>query len=315
MSGPAQPAYVCVGSIIIDDIVFPNGETRMGVLGGGVTHAAAGMLIWGRRAGVCACAGHDLPEPARQRLERDFDLQGVIWLDLPQARAWQIFEWDGRRTELYRVDVLDPFIHDPTPKQVPAAYHAARGVHLLRDGAALPAWRALYPNATLFWEPPQAYMIPEHAGEFRAVLKHIDIVSPNLLEAQQIYGPEGPAALVRAMLNDGAQIVALRMGETGSLVAMRGRETPLAVPAVPVPEVVDQTGAGNTYGGGFLVGWLESGDLVTAACYGAVAASFALEVTGVADPPAILDDLRQQRLHWLRERLDPLHGGARAGLC
>jgi sugar/nucleoside kinase (ribokinase family) len=304
MPAPAQPAYVCVGSIIIDDIVSPDGETRMGVLGGGVTHAAAGMLIWGQRAGVCACAGYDLPGPARQRLERDFDLQGVIWLDLPQARAWQIFEWDGRRTELYRVEVLDPFITGPTPEQVPPAYHAAKGVHLLRDGPALPAWRALYPDATLFWEPPQAYMIPEHADEFRAALEHIDIVSPNLLEAQQVYGLADPAALVQAMLDDGARIAALRMGEAGSLVGMRGREAPLAVPAVPVPEVVDQTGAGNTYCGGFLAGWLETGDLVEAACCGAVAASFALEVAGVADPPANLTDLRRRRRDWLRERLD-----------
>jgi sugar/nucleoside kinase (ribokinase family) len=87
-------------------------------------------------------------------------------------------------------------------------------------------------------------------------------------------------------------------------VGMRGRDALLAVPAVPVPEVVDQTGAGNTYCGGFLTGWLKSGDLVEAACCGAVAASFALEVTGVADPPATVADLRKQRCDWLREHLD-----------
>ncbi|MBN1201090.1 MAG: hypothetical protein JXJ20_04465, partial [Anaerolineae bacterium] len=89
------PDYVCVGGIIIDDIVLPNGETRMEVLGGGVVHAAAGIKIWDQRAGMVACAGKDLPDSARQRLARDFDLSGLIWLDLPQARAWQLFEWDG----------------------------------------------------------------------------------------------------------------------------------------------------------------------------------------------------------------------------
>ncbi len=145
MSAPVEPAYVCVGGIIIDDIVFPTGETRMEVLGGGVTHAAAGMLIWGQRAGLVACAGRDLPESARLRLERDFDLQGIVWLDLPQARAWQLFEWDGQRREVFRVDVLDPYVYGPPPDRVPPAYYDAKGVHLLRDATSLPGWRALYP--------------------------------------------------------------------------------------------------------------------------------------------------------------------------
>ncbi len=76
MKNSVPPSYICVGGIIIDDIVFPNGETRMEVLGGGVSHAAAGMKIWDQRAGMVACAGKDLPNSARRRLERDFDLQG-----------------------------------------------------------------------------------------------------------------------------------------------------------------------------------------------------------------------------------------------
>ena len=303
MSGSPQPAYIGVGGIIIDDIVFPTGETRMAVLGGGVVHAAAGMLVWDQRAGIVAYAGHDLPEQARQRLARDFDLQGVIVLDLPQARAWQLFEWDGKRSEVFRVDVLDPFIYEPPPDRVPAVYHAARGVHLLRDAAPLPAWRALYPDAVLLWEPLQQYMIAENAGEFRAALQQIDIVSPNWLEAQHVYGFREPEGLVRAMLDDGAAVAVLRMGEAGSLVGQQGQNGLLRVPAVPVPDLIDQTGAGNTYCGAFLVGWSETRDLLTAACYGAVAASFSLEVTGVADPPPDKDAVRAARLRWLHDQV------------
>ncbi|MBN2303108.1 MAG: hypothetical protein JXQ72_01445 [Anaerolineae bacterium] len=302
-----QPAYVGVGSIIIDDIVYPDGQTSMGVLGGGISHAAAGMLIWDQCPGIMACAGRDLPAKALARLERDFDIQGLIQLDQSQARAWQLFEWDGKRTEIFRVDDVEPFIHAPQPDQVPDSYRGARGVYLLRGARSLPAWRALYPAATLLWEPFQQYMVPANAVEFRAALQQVDIVSPNLLEARQVYNLDNPTALVNAMLDDGAQIVALRMGEAGSLVACQanrrtGRRI-IAVPAVPVPEIVDQTGAGNTYCGAFLVGWLETGDLVTAAVYGAVAASFALEVTGVADPPANLAEVREERCQWLRARM------------
>ncbi|MEW6580281.1 MAG: hypothetical protein AB1435_13965, partial [Chloroflexota bacterium] len=77
------PSCLCVGGIIIDDIVYPDGRTKMGVLGGGVSHAAAGMLIWGQRAGIFACAGRDLPPEARRRLARDFDTRGLVVRDLP----------------------------------------------------------------------------------------------------------------------------------------------------------------------------------------------------------------------------------------
>ncbi len=146
-------------------------------------------------------------------------------------------------------------------------------------------------------------MVAENLAETRAILPHVDIVSPNLLEARQMYGLQDPVDLVRAMLDDGVAVVALRMGEAGSLVGARDHAELLRVPAVEVPEIVDQTGAGNTYCGAFLVGWKETGDLKAAACHGAVAASFALEVTGVADPPPDLAALRAQRVTWLNDRI------------
>lgn len=303
MAGHYQPDYLAVGGVIIDDIVFPDGKTSMGVLGGGVSHAAAGMSIWGQRPGICASIGLGLPESARQRLTRDFDMQGVLQLDVPQARAWQLFEWTGRRTEIPRVDEWETFLTRPLPHEIPATYHAAKGVYILRSANCLPDWRRLYPKAALLWEPEQQFMVPQHADRFRHALRYVDIVSPNLLEAQQVYGFSNPVALISAMLDDGARIVALRMGDAGSVVAMRGSSDLIAIPAVPVPAIVDQTGAGNTYCGGFLVGWLETGDLAKAAIYGTVAASFSLETLGVAVPPPNVRAVRAARYGWLCEQL------------
>ena len=304
MSAQAHtPAYVCVGGIIVDDIVLPDGQTHMEVLGGGVSHAAAGMAIWDVRPGIFASAGYDLSARARQRLERDFDTQGIQWLDLPQARAWQLFEWDGRRTEIFRVEQVAPFLNQPGPERLPATYRKAKGVYLLQDGERVPPWRRALPEAVLFWEPPQAYMTAANAEAFRATLPMVDIVSPNVLEAANVYGIDDPAALVRAMLADGAQVVALRRGAEGSLLGMRGLEGTIAVPPVPVPQLVDQTGAGNTYCGAFLVGWCETQTLQRAGCYGAVAASFALEVIGVADPPPNKAEVRTQRYRWACEQM------------
>jgi sugar/nucleoside kinase (ribokinase family) len=84
---------------------------------------------------------------------------------------------------------------------------------------------------------------------------------------------------------------------------MQGCDDLLALPAVPVAAVVDHTGAGNAYCGGFLVGWVKTQDLRTAACYAGVAASFTLEVIGVPEPPADLEQVRAERYQWLVERV------------
>jgi sugar/nucleoside kinase (ribokinase family) len=300
----ASPEIVCIGSIFIDDIVFPDGRTVMEVLGGGGVHAAAGVLTWGERPGLVSCAGKDIPASALRRLERDFDLQGLVHLELPQARAWQIFEWDGRRTEIYRMKIMQPYLEDPQPEALAESYRRARGVSILRGSESFLLWRDALPDAVLLWEPSQDFMQPHNSEAFFKALPAADIVSPNLVEARLVSGDLEPEALIALMLERGAKIVVLRMGEAGSLVGAREWSTPLLVPPVPVETIVDQTGAGNTYCGGFLAGWVKTGDLQTAACYGAVAASFALEVIGVAHPDGSDFSVeRDRRLQWLRQQL------------
>jgi sugar/nucleoside kinase (ribokinase family) len=113
--------------------------------------------------------------------------------------------------------------------------------------------------------------------------------------------------LVRRLTDAGTSIVTLRMGPEGSLVYARSGASHLKsamhlavhVPAVPT-NVIDPTGAGNAYCGGFLVGYILTGDVLTAARYGAVAASFLVEQVGL---PEINEQLRTQaelRLHLLQ---------------
>ncbi len=290
------PTYLSIGSIFIDDIVYPDGRTDMEILGGGGVHTAAGMSVWEERAGLVASMGTGMPEAAAARIERDFDSQGVVHLDIPQMRAWQVFEWDGKRTELFRVKEIDPFMRAPRPGEIPASYSPAQAVSILRDAEDFLAWRAVFPQATVFWEPEQMFMEPQNSAAFRAALPQADIVSPNRLEASLVYGFDDVHRLLDAMLTDGAKVVALRLGEEGSWVASADER--LHIPIVPVPQVVDVTGAGNTYCGGFLVGWQRTHDLRTAGCYGAVAASFAIESVGVLKLPTPEErDRRYQALH------------------
>ena len=73
---------------------------------------------------------------------------------------------------------------------------------------------------------------------------------------------------------------------------------------MPVERVVDATGAGNSYCGAFLAGWIQTGDAVQAARWGAVAGSFAIESTGVIDldRPGLHAE-RDMRLLWLEQQM------------
>jgi len=300
-----KPNYLAIGSIIIDDIVYPDGRTSMGVLGGGGSHAAYGIAFAGEKPGLVGLVGEDLPGDIRARLEADFEPAGLVWTRHPQLRGWQIFEWNGVRNEIFRVEVVEPFMYGPAADSATVPFESVRGFTLLRAPEHVAGWRARYPEAVLLWEPVRIFMLSGEREAFLEGVKPADIVSPNLHEAGTMYGIEDEIEIMRRMLADGVKVAALRMGELGSLVARAGDGRAHYIPAVEVAEVVDQTGAGNTYCGGFLVGWCRGGDVVTAGCYGAAAASFTLEAVGCARMPAEL------ALEWAR-RLDEARAGVRS---
>jgi sugar/nucleoside kinase (ribokinase family) len=295
-----NPRLVGVGAVFIDDIVLPDGTTYMAQLGGGVVHALMGAAVWGERPGITALAGHDLPEQIRQRLEAHFDTRGLHILDLPQIRAWQIFEADGTRRELYRAAVTEPFTRGAQPHHLPEIYRSSRGFYLLQDFDGIGIWAAQL-DALIVWEPLQQIMRPGSHALLRAALKTacVDVVSPNLAEAQAVYGQKAPEALAAALLEDGAKAAALRMGPEGSLIATQGI---LAyIPAFPVSSIIDQTGAGNTYCGAMAAGLIQGKSLEEAARMGAVAASFCIEQRGVLSPEHVSVDERDRRYRLLQE--------------
>ena len=107
---PDFVSFVSIGSAMIDDIVWPDGRTMMGVLGGGGPHAAAGMSLalshvyrtkQVEAVGLVSLIGDGFPDDALTILSERFDLQGCVRKPLPHPRAWQLFEHDGRRTEVF----------------------------------------------------------------------------------------------------------------------------------------------------------------------------------------------------------------------
>ncbi|RMG90228.1 MAG: hypothetical protein D6708_08760 [Candidatus Dadabacteria bacterium] len=266
--------------------MLPTGETHMGVLGGSGLHSAWGMRVWEARVGLVAGHGPDLPlDLRRQLLESGVDLSGVWEYPEPTARAWQIFEFDQHRTELFRTPEADFYRRLPTAENIPPAYWDAAGFHLLQGPAeALALAQALRrrDRAVLLAEPPPGAYTPARLPEFARLLPAVDVFSPNLEEAGALLEEDDPARLAARFLEMGAAVVALRMGAAGSLVAQAKTGESWRIPAYPA-RVVDVTGAGNSYCGGFLVGYVTTGDPLLAGRMAAVSASFTVEQFGL--PP------------------------------
>jgi cytidine kinase len=309
-----SPDYVAYSGLIIDDIVLPDGRTFFNTLGGSGTHALVGMRVWSDHLGYFAAIGSDFSRDHREQLERlGIDLRGLIERDdYPTARAWQLFEPEERRVEVFRTDIEDFYRHEARFEEMPSDYLEARGFHLhfgtlLQTAELVEKLRAVNPTACLVWEPT-ALQFTGTNDEFSTVLSRVDLVSPDLGEARQMTGHSTIEGMIETLLGWGVPVVALRMGARGSLVAM-SEGGAYTIPAVPT-NVVDTTGAGDAYCGGFLVALGSGVDTAEAGARAAVSASFALEQFGVP----IFDEQTQaeaeRRLTWARERIVASQVGA-----
>jgi hypothetical protein len=292
-------SIVGAGAVFIDDIVLPDGVTHMDTLGGGTIHALLGSVIWGERAGVSAFIGYNLSPQSRNFLNAHLDTAGLVELDIPQARAWQLFEYDGTRREVSRVKNSLPFNIGTTVKDLPESYKQVNGYYLLQNFETIHEWTPL--DGLKLWEPHQFAMMAGDKEAFQNVLKNcpVDVVSPNLAESQAIYGDYPAEDLIKMMFDDGAKVVAMRMGRDGSIVASREDGVLHCIGIIPDVAVVDETGAGNTYNGGFLAGMVQGRSWVECGMMGAVSASFCIERVGVVNPQEINHAERDRRFNLL----------------
>ena len=275
-------------SLIIDDIVFPDGQTAMDILGGGGPQTAFGMKLWADKVGLVGGVGDDLPPGAQSWLDMaGIDAGGLRRSDAwPTPRAWQVLEADGRRTQVWRIP--GPAIGAQLGhswEKLPPDYRRARGFHLgvHPETPDLDFIKVLRENgAVVSIEPFRPAERPLTEVELGTLLAAGHIFSPNQREAESLVGPGAPLELIQRLVEAGAKVVALRQGPTGATVHRADTAETWYIPTVETT-VVDSTGAGNAFCGGFLVGWVQTGDVRLAGLYGATAASFLVEQVGL--PP------------------------------
>lgn len=304
-TGPA-PFGLVTFSVILDDIVLPDGITRMAWLGGGGPQTCFGARLFEPTAadptfpvGIASGVGRDFD--TTWFVQSQIDIAGLRFHDtLPTMRAWQLIEADERRTQVWRVPMQAVGAHlDRALELIPPAYHTARsfhlGIHPDHPDVAFMQSVAQLPHRPLVSvevfkgaeEMPTRHQLEQW-------LPLCGVFSANAAEAVSLGAPEDARAAAQWLLDLGAHIAIVRMGQHGSLLA-DGTQL-VHVPALPVKPVLGAVGAGNAYCGAFVAHYLQHGDLRQAGRAGTVAAKLLIERERL---PVITDALRAEAQHLL----------------
>ncbi len=269
-----------VGSMAFDSIETPHGRADR-VLGGSAAYFALAAAFFAP-ARIVGVVGEDFPDEHLTALSRSgVDLEGL------QRAPGKTFYWHGRYHEDLNVrdtlevqlNVLEEFV-----PRLPAGYEDTEYAFLgnMHPAAQLEVLSRLK-QPRLVALDTMDHWIHETPEELRKVLERVEIVVINDSEARMLSGQQNIVRAARAILKMGPRAVLIKRGEYG--VFQFSDAATFVVPAYPLEEVLDPTGAGDSFAGGFM-GCLAAADagsgdaLRRAIVYGNVTASFTVEDFG-----------------------------------
>jgi sugar/nucleoside kinase (ribokinase family) len=293
------PDLVVLGNLLVDDVVFPDGRTRMAQPGGATLYMALGASLWGLRVGVVSWRGDDYPAWTLEELAaRGIDLSGVALLGKPGARTWLLYE-GTRRQVVPRLDRPSHSEVSPTAVQVPPEWSGARAFHL----APMPfeVQRGLVDalferQGALVSLDPFIVIRADTREECQAVLARTDVFFLSEDEMELAGDSDDPRPALRSLAGGRLRLLLFKRGARGGLL-YDVREDRFVEWHAKADRVVDPTGAGDAFAGGFLAGWLHGEPLERALERGIVSAGFAIEDWGPAGLLAATPGRAADRLH------------------
>jgi len=273
-------AVAVVGSVAFDDIETPAGRAS-NVLGGSATHFAVAASYFAP-VHLIAVVGDDFPAAEREYLaSRGIDLSGL------EVRRGRTFRWSGRYHEDLNVRdtlALELNVFADFQPAVDAAVRRAPYVFLANiDPALQRGVLEQFAEPVLVACDTMNHWIESAREPLEALLPRIGLLVVNDEEARLLSGERNVARAARRILALGPRQVLIKRGEYGAILF--SSDSVFAVPAFPLEEVFDPTGAGDVFAGGMIGHLAATGDrseagLRRAIVYGSVLASYVVEDFG-----------------------------------
>jgi sugar/nucleoside kinase (ribokinase family) len=296
-------SLLVVGSMALDTLETPAGR-RENILGGSAVHfaLAARYFVRPRLVGV---VGEDFPPEHLALLKRlGIDTGGVA------VRPGKTFRWSGRYADAMQdaetVDLQLNVFANYLPT-VPEAWRDSDFVFLANGSPVTQlAVRRQLPDARFVMADSMNHWIVTARDDLRRLIESVHALILNHTEALMLVPASSLAAAAKEILSWGPQVLIVKKGEHGAVLFARGRA--FALPAFPIEQVVDPTGAGDSFAGG-VMGSLAQADAVDwrlmkrALLYGTVVASFCVEDFGVARHVTLTRAEVEGRSHLLQEMI------------
>jgi sugar/nucleoside kinase (ribokinase family) len=280
-------SILAVGSVAFDNIVTPSGKAE-NVLGGSATYFSLAASYF-TDVRVVAVVGEDFTSEHENVLKK----RGVDTRGIEHAKG-KTFRWGGQyldnlneaKTDFTELNVFEKF-----HPRIPAEYRDSSVLFLGNIHPSLQAAvRQEMPKVSLTGGDTMNFWIQGANSELRETLRLVNILLINDGEAKMLAKESSLPRAARNVLALGPQALVIKHGEYGATIFFRegafgvGRH-PFRAPALPLEEVIDPTGAGDSFAGGFM-GFIASQEdlsrevIKRALFYGGVMGSFAVERFG-----------------------------------
>lgn len=313
-------SILVVGSVAFDSIQTPHGAVDH-CLGGAATHFALAASYF-TQVRVIAVVGEDFtPEHEAVLTRRGIDTRGI-----ERAKGLS-FHWTGSYVgNLDEAKTLgtDLNVFETFEPKIPDAYTDSEYLFLANIDPVLQARvRSQMPNVRMVCGDTMNYWIADHAANLAKVLRDLDVLLINDGEARMLAGERNLVVAAEKVLSMGPKTLVVKHGEYGATAFFGDRSFggktkithPFRAPALPLAEVVDPTGAGDSFAGGFY-GYLASQAELTPAVfrramfYGGVMGSFAVERFGTERLQAVTRQEIDERFKLFMEISHLEHAGA-----
>jgi len=292
-------SLLAVGTVAFDDIETPTGRAEK-VVGGACTYIALSASYFTRPVRIVSVVGDDFPTETLDMLRsRGADLEGL------QIRAGEkSFFWAGRyHNNMNSRDTLDTQLNvlatfDPV---VPTSYLDTDFLMLgnLTPQVQLQVLAQLNRRPKLVVLDTMNFWMDVALDDLKIVLQQVDVLTINDEEARQLSGKHSLLQAAEVIHTMGPKYLIIKKGEHGALL-FSGQEKFYA-PALPLAEVIDPTGAGDTFAGGFIGYLAQTGDISfanmkKAVIHGSAMASFCVEKFSIERLQELNTEMIQDRV-------------------
>ncbi len=277
-------SLLSIGTVAFDTIATPFGKAER-IIGGSCSYIATSASYFVDYSNIVAVVGDDFPTDALAKFrDKNIDLLG-----LQIKEGEKSFFWAGEyHNDMNSRDTLDTQLNvlatfDPV---VPDAYQDCEFLMLgnLSPDVQLKVIERLNNRPKLVVLDTMNFWMDNAMDDLEKVLKKIDVLSINDEEARQLSGEYSLTKAARKILAMGPAYLIIKKGEHGALLF--NEEEAFFAPALPLEDVFDPTGAGDTFAGGF-IGYLAKtkdvsfANMKRAVIYGSAMASFCVEKFGL----------------------------------